>query len=386
MSQLGDDWEEQQRKWAGGRAPVATGPRQVEDFSEIEEADGGIQGERYGYAGASSTAGPIRHGTERHGNFPTGPAAVQDASRDSRDSNSSRLSVTSSGVQGGRRKPGQLPSMPASIEQVTKLAPAEALRGSTQGQVDDVLSGKRYLNAAMRLEGIAEVPPATADKKARGSSSGVDQVQAPAQRRHGTGEGAVNPNVTIDWDRFPELSSRWSEQYEALEQLLQRLDANPDVGLNQAVLQKRKKAAGPNKVAVTSQGFEAFPNFKDMPGDAVALRDGRLKQILAQDLVPPPSSPASRPPRQSQSKPRAALLPCWPGLVCGAAQGGVEVVMRQRHPGCSGADTRCRGRHLPTGARRRGRDQGGAARASRLPPPRSLARPARGDGHHRLPR
>jgi len=70
--------------------------------------------------------------------------------------------------------------MPASIEQVTKLAPAEALRGSTQGQVDDVLSGKRYLNAAMRLEGIAEVPPATAAKNARGSSSGVDQVQAPA--------------------------------------------------------------------------------------------------------------------------------------------------------------------------------------------------------------
>ena len=43
---VGDDWEEQQRRWAGGRAPVATGPKSVEDFSEIEEAAAGVQGDR----------------------------------------------------------------------------------------------------------------------------------------------------------------------------------------------------------------------------------------------------------------------------------------------------------------------------------------------------
>jgi len=39
------------------------------------------------------------------------------------------------------------------------------------------------------------------------------------------------------------------------------------------------------QVVVTSEGFKAFPQFKDIPADAIAMRDGRLKQILAQDLV-----------------------------------------------------------------------------------------------------
>ena len=47
---VGDDWEEQQRRWAGGRAPVATGPRSVDDFSDIEEEAAGVQGDRYACA------------------------------------------------------------------------------------------------------------------------------------------------------------------------------------------------------------------------------------------------------------------------------------------------------------------------------------------------
>jgi hypothetical protein len=281
----------------------------VEDFSEIEEADGGIHAERYGYAGSRSTAGGsvAAPNTEPQGNFPTGPAAVHDGPRDSRDSNSSRLSVTTSGMQGGRRKPGQQPPvMPASLTEIMKLAPPEAVHGSVQEQavarnqaaLDDALSGKRFLNPAMRLQGIPEAattsgPPSKTPfpgdprgsrNDGRGSNPGV-QLQAPTNHSNGMGAGVVKGECRIEWERFPELSSRWCEQYEALDDLLQRLDANPQAGLNQATLQKRKKEAGTNKVAVTSEGFEAFPSFKDMPADAVALRDGRLKQILAQDLV-----------------------------------------------------------------------------------------------------
>ena len=253
--------------------------------------------------------------TEPQGNFPTGPAAVHDGTRDSRDSNSSRLSVTTSGMQGGRRKPGQQPpTMPASLTEIMKFAPPEAVHGSAQEQaaarnqaaLDDALSGKRFLNPAMRLQGIPEAAPASggpptnlacpADPRGsrndgRGSNPGV-QLQAPTKHSNGMGAGVVKGESRIEWERFPELSSRWCEQYEALDDLLQRLDASPQAGLNQATLQKRKKEAGTNKVAVTSEGLEAFPSFKDIPADAVALRDGRLKQILAQDLV---STPFSRP-------------------------------------------------------------------------------------------
>lgn len=47
---VGDDWEEQQKRWASGRAMVVTGPRSVEDFSDIEEAAAGVQGDRYACA------------------------------------------------------------------------------------------------------------------------------------------------------------------------------------------------------------------------------------------------------------------------------------------------------------------------------------------------
>jgi len=269
-TELGDDWEEQQRMWAGGRAPLATGPRHVEDFSEIEEADGGVQGDRYGYAGARSTAGSTARRTEG-GNFPQGPAP-NDGSRDSRDSASSRLST--SGVQGGRRKPGQAPpNMPVGISDVMKYAPPEALHGSgeeqaasrnsVQGAMNDALSGKRFLNPGMRLQNISEAQsvragafpgdPRGSQNAGRGSSSSIGvspQLQAPANRPGALGSysGLGTDTVKIEWDKFPDLSSQWSEQYEALEQLLQRLDANPQAGLNEALLHKRKKAAGPNKV------------------------------------------------------------------------------------------------------------------------------------------
>jgi hypothetical protein len=38
---------------------------------------------------------------------------------------------------------------------------------------------------------------------------------------------------TVEWERFPELSTHWSEQYEVLDELLARLDSNPQAGLNQ---------------------------------------------------------------------------------------------------------------------------------------------------------
>eukprot|EP00802_Teleaulax_amphioxeia_P004261 Tamp_04265.p1 GENE.Tamp_04265~~Tamp_04265.p1 ORF type:complete len:575 (-),score=81.43 Tamp_04265:1524-3248(-) len=313
---VGDDWEEQQRRWAGGRAPVAAGPKSVEDFSEIEEAAAGVQADRYGYAGARSTRGGVPAPNSAGGNFPTGPAAVpHDGSRDSTSSAGSRASC--SGVQGGRRKPGQAPSvLPASLSDVIKHAPPEAVHGSgeeqvaarnsVQGVVDDALAGRRFLNPAMRLQAIPEAqggrggggsvrghaaPAFAGDPRGSqngGRDSGVPggQVQAPAQRSQAADPFGTSDYVRIDWEKFPELSGHWSEQYEVLDELLVRLDANPQAGLNQALLQKRKKAAGPNKVVVTSEGFKEFPQFKDIPAEAVALRDGRLKQILAQDLVP----------------------------------------------------------------------------------------------------
>ena len=37
----------------------------------------------------------------------------------------------------------------------------------------------------------------------------------------------------VEWERFPELSTHWSEQYEVLDELLARLDSNLQAGLNQ---------------------------------------------------------------------------------------------------------------------------------------------------------
>ena len=318
---VGDDWEEQQRRWAGGRAPIAAQPQVAhvrggtvrggtmrgealaEDFAEIQEDDRGVQGDRYGYSGASNTAAC----STRHGQL--GYAAP--GSRDS----SSSLRVSSSGVQGGRRKPGQgPPSMPLSLSQVMKLAPPEALRGSAdeqaafgpsqRGHVHDGLAGKRFIDPAQRLAAVAEAPGSNASigrgwGGGRGSASSVGSIASSHKHDPGPssapGKGSAvrraveMPNETdtvIDWDRFPELSSNWNEQCEPLEQLLQRLEANPEAGLNQATLERRKKAAGPNKIFVNSDGFAKFPPLKLIPGDAVALRDGRLKQVLAVDLVP----------------------------------------------------------------------------------------------------
>ena len=63
---VGDDWEEQQRRWAGGRAPVAAGPKSVEDFSEIEEAAAGVQADRCDCARAHAQAHTHTH-THRSG-------------------------------------------------------------------------------------------------------------------------------------------------------------------------------------------------------------------------------------------------------------------------------------------------------------------------------
>jgi len=163
--------------------------------------------------------------------------------------------------------------MPVGISDVMKYAPPEALHGSgeeqaasrnsVQGAMNDALSGKRFLNPAMRLQNIPEAQSVHAgafpgdqrgsQNAGRGSSSSIGvspQLQAPANRPGALGSysGLGTDTVKIEWDKFPDLSSQWSEQYEALEQLLQRLDANPQAGLNQALLHKRKKAAGPNKV------------------------------------------------------------------------------------------------------------------------------------------
>ena len=122
---IGDDWEEQQRRWAGGKG-AAAGSRQTEDFSEIEEAAAGVTGDRYGYAGGQSTAGRTTGG---HGGV--GAGVQRD---DSRDSTSSLAS--SSGMLGGRRKPGQgPPSLPLALSQVMKMAPPEAIHGSSAEQV-----------------------------------------------------------------------------------------------------------------------------------------------------------------------------------------------------------------------------------------------------------
>ena len=90
---VGDDWEEQQRRWAGGRAPIAAQPQVAhvrggtvrggtmrgealaEDFSEIQEDDRGVQGDRYGSSGASNTAA---HDT---GNWDTPQQACLDQAR-----------------------------------------------------------------------------------------------------------------------------------------------------------------------------------------------------------------------------------------------------------------------------------------------------------------
>jgi hypothetical protein len=77
------------------------------------------------------------------------------------------IAQSRSGVQGGRRKPGQAPNvMPASLSDVMKNAPPVALHGSgeeqasaknsVQGVVDDALAGRRFLNPAMRLQAIPE--------------------------------------------------------------------------------------------------------------------------------------------------------------------------------------------------------------------------------------
>jgi hypothetical protein len=91
---FGESWEDQQRRWAGakaGKAP-ATGPKTVDDFSEIEEADGGVHGDRYGYAGARQ---PTQKSTQG-GSFPQGPwPASSDASRDSTSSVGSEARASS---------------------------------------------------------------------------------------------------------------------------------------------------------------------------------------------------------------------------------------------------------------------------------------------------
>lgn len=77
------------------------------------------------------------------------------------------IAQSRSGIQGGRRKPGQAPNvMPTSLSDVMKNAPPVALHGSgeeqasarnsVQGVVDDALAGRRFLNPAMRLQAIPE--------------------------------------------------------------------------------------------------------------------------------------------------------------------------------------------------------------------------------------
>ena len=91
---FGESWEDQQRRWAGAKAAKApaNGPKTVDDFSEIEEADGGVHGDRYGYAGARQ---PTQKSTQG-GSFPQGPwPASSDASRDSTSSVGSEARASS---------------------------------------------------------------------------------------------------------------------------------------------------------------------------------------------------------------------------------------------------------------------------------------------------
>jgi hypothetical protein len=77
-----------------------------------------------------------------------------------------------------------------------------------------------------------------------------------------------------------------SEHYEELEALLARLGADPEAGLAPAVLEAKRREHGPHALPLARAAFDAFPAFARAPATAVALRDGREREVLAQDLVP----------------------------------------------------------------------------------------------------
>jgi len=64
------------------------------------------------------------------------------------------------------------------------------------------------------------------------------------------------------------------------------MEADVSVGLDDAKIQKKKKKFGRNKVSISTDGMKEFPNFKHIPVVATALRDGRQKEVMAEDLVP----------------------------------------------------------------------------------------------------
>jgi len=116
----------------------------------------------------------------------------------------------------------------------------------------------------------------------RGSANGMENGHGKPKPKTEGSEGQMR----IDWLAFPELSSAWCEQYAKLDELLETLEANTLSGLAEDALKKKKKQHGKNKLHISSQGFKDYPLFKEVPVVCVALREGRQKEMLAEELVP----------------------------------------------------------------------------------------------------
>jgi len=144
--------------------------------------------------------------------------------------------VSSSGVQGGRRGPDAAkPKMPPSVPNANR----DSQRGSADGQ------------------------------QLRGQPKKIEKDTS-----------------VIAWKDFPELSSLWSEHYESVDEIVQRLEANLSDGLSTAKAVEKKKEHPRNKVLVTEKGRLEFRGFNCQPSVALVVRDGRQKEVLAEELVP----------------------------------------------------------------------------------------------------
>jgi len=90
----------------------------------------------------------------------------------------------------------------------------------------------------------------------------------------------------IPWTQFPELSTLWGEHFEPLADLLVRLGANVDAGMEDVGVKRLRKAYGKNKLSITEEGQGAFQGFSHVPNTAAVMREGRQVELLAEDLVP----------------------------------------------------------------------------------------------------
>ena len=126
---VGDDWEEQQRRWAGGRAPVAAGPKSVEDFSEIEEAAAGVQADRCDCARAHAQA----H-THTHTHTAADISGARQRTRAATTVCARRSACTSAGArhQAWAARAGAWPTNSFASAQTCVCAPQIRLRGCAQ--------------------------------------------------------------------------------------------------------------------------------------------------------------------------------------------------------------------------------------------------------------